>query len=113
MTLDVSLLQVLEHASGPLLGCILTNNAAMQDPSESSAGPFEDEQTRVFYETLPDLRGTIPGALLGSQPSSEARPSDEHSHTEDGGEDAKDADAAGARVRNNAAGWEFPPDHER
>ena len=32
---------------------------------EASGGPFEDPETRYFYETLPDLRGIIPAVLLG------------------------------------------------
>ena len=53
-------------------------------------GPFEDEQTRVFYETLPDLRATIPSALLGDtaqgdQPSRSQGPSRDQP---DAGDDA-------------------------
>ncbi|DBA81963.1 TPA: hypothetical protein ACH3X1_007672 [Trebouxia sp. C0004] len=31
----------------------------------TTAGPFEDEDTRAFYESLPDVRAVVPAVLLG------------------------------------------------
>lgn len=38
----------------------------------AAAGPFEDEETRAFYESLPDLRAVVPAVLLGDKPADEA-----------------------------------------
>lgn len=35
-----------------------------QDAEDFSGGVFEDEDTRTFYEVLPDLRFLVPGAML-------------------------------------------------
>ncbi|KAK9868805.1 hypothetical protein WJX84_002149 [Apatococcus fuscideae] len=45
------------------------------------SGPFEDEESRLFYESLPDLRAVVPGVLLGNQNVSESKP-DEDTSTE-------------------------------
>ena len=38
----------------------------MQETDDgAAAGPFEDEDTRAFYESLPDVRGIVPAILLG------------------------------------------------
>ena len=31
-----------------------------------STGPFEDEETRALYESLPDVRAVVPAVLLGA-----------------------------------------------
>ena len=31
-----------------------------------ASGPHEDEESRLFYESLPDLRAVVPGVALGS-----------------------------------------------
>lgn len=36
-----------------------------QDAEDFSGGVFEDEDTRTFYEVLPDLRFLVPGAAAG------------------------------------------------
>lgn len=38
----------------------------------AAAGPFEDEETRAFYESLPDLRAVVPAVLLGDKAPDEA-----------------------------------------
>ena len=38
----------------------------------AAAGPFEDEETRAFYESLPDLRAVVPAVLLGDKTAEEA-----------------------------------------
>lgn len=38
----------------------------------AAAGPFEDEETRAFYESLPDLRAVVPAVLLGDKTPDEA-----------------------------------------
>lgn len=44
----------------------------VQEIDDSAAtGPFEDEDTRAFYESMPDLRAVVPAVLLG-----EAAPAD-------------------------------------
>ena len=39
----------------------------VQDAEDFSGGLFEDEDTRVFYEVLPDLRPLMPGAMLSQE----------------------------------------------
>ena len=36
-----------------------------QEDNTAGSGCFEDEETRLFYESLPDLRAVVPGVLLG------------------------------------------------
>lgn len=39
---------------------------SLQEADDSAvAGPFEDEDTRAFYESLPDVRAVVPAVLLG------------------------------------------------
>lgn len=38
----------------------------MQEGEDFSTGPFEDEETRALYESLPDIRGVVPALLLGT-----------------------------------------------
>lgn len=37
----------------------------LQAPDASASAPFEDAETKAFYESLPDLRGSTPAVLLG------------------------------------------------
>ncbi len=41
----------------------------MQHGEAVSSGPFEDEETKALYESLPDIRALVPALLLG--PASE------------------------------------------
>jgi regulator of nonsense transcripts 2 len=36
-----------------------------QHQEDFSAGPFEDEEARAFYASLPDVRALVPALLLG------------------------------------------------
>ncbi|KAL0026394.1 hypothetical protein WJX79_005678 [Trebouxia sp. C0005] len=38
----------------------------------ATAGPFEDEDTRAFYESLPDVRAVVPAVLLGETAPADA-----------------------------------------
>ncbi|CAL8462985.1 g2519 [Coccomyxa elongata] len=45
-----------------------------QEGEDLSTGPFEDEETRALYESLPDIRALVPALLLGTaegQPTAE------------------------------------------
>ena len=42
----------------PMVPCLW-----LQDAEDFSGGVFEDEDTRTFYEVLPDLRFLVPGAV--------------------------------------------------
>ena len=68
--------------------------AALQDSHEAYTGPFEDEQTRVVYETLPDLRATIPSALLGDTAQGD-QPSSSQGHSSDQPDAGDGADLPG------------------
>lgn len=48
----------------------------MQDNEDLSGGLFEDEDTRVFYEELPNLVELVPGAALPVPQPSSPRPID-------------------------------------
>ncbi|KAK9907680.1 hypothetical protein WJX75_008040 [Coccomyxa subellipsoidea] len=37
-----------------------------QEGEDFSTGPFEDEETRALYESLPDIRGVVPALLLST-----------------------------------------------
>lgn len=39
--------------------------ARVQHQEDFSAGPFEDEEARAFYASLPDVRALVPALLLG------------------------------------------------
>ena len=39
---------------------------AVQEGEDFSTGPFEDEETRALYESLPDIRAVVPALLLGT-----------------------------------------------
>ncbi|KAL3151997.1 hypothetical protein ABBQ32_001118 [Trebouxia sp. C0010 RCD-2024] len=45
-------------------GCITILTGRDTDDT-APAGPFEDEDTRAFYESMPDLRAVVPAVLLG------------------------------------------------
>lgn len=49
------------HTEKPILGCDVQDEDAA-----AGGGPFEDEDSRLFYESLPDLRAVVPGVALGS-----------------------------------------------
>ena len=52
---------------------LATEDSCPQEVDEAAAaGPFEDEETRAFYESLPDLRAVVPAVLLGDKPADEA-----------------------------------------
>lgn len=38
----------------------------VQEGEDLSTGPFEDEETRALYESLPDIRALVPALLLGT-----------------------------------------------
>ena len=77
--------------------------AALQDSHEAYTGPFEDEQTRVFYETLPDLQATIPSALLGDTAQG-PQPSRSQGHTSDQPDAGDGADIPGELTAQSC--WE-------
>ena len=37
----------------------------MQHGEAVNSGPFEDEETKALYESLPDIRALVPALLLG------------------------------------------------
>ena len=52
----------------------------IQETDDSAAaGPFEDEDTRAFYESMPDLRAVVPAVLLGEVAPADASDQNESS----------------------------------
>lgn len=52
----------------------------IQETDDSAAaGPFEDEDTRAFYESMPDLRAVVPAVLLGEATPADASDQNESS----------------------------------
>eukprot|EP01104_Vermistella_antarctica_P003609 TRINITY_DN1384_c0_g2_i1.p1 TRINITY_DN1384_c0_g2~~TRINITY_DN1384_c0_g2_i1.p1 ORF type:complete len:1138 (-),score=443.59 TRINITY_DN1384_c0_g2_i1:824-4237(-) len=59
---------------------------------EKDLGPFDDEDTRSFYEDIPDLRQLVPGVLLGVKQAAKApKPDDEDDDGDAADADGKDA----------------------
>jgi len=54
-----------EDEGGADGGLELYKESTGDDDGENALGPFDDEETRSFYCTLPDMVTTIPPALLG------------------------------------------------
>ena len=81
----------------------------LQEMEDSAAaGPFEDEDTRAFYESMPDLRAVVPAVLLG-----EVAPTDA-SDQQDASLDAGDSLLPDATVSEQAdadAGEAFATAH--
>jgi regulator of nonsense transcripts 2 len=61
-----------------------------QESEGLGGSPFEDEETRSFYETLPDLRAVVPAILLGDKP--EEKP-EEAPRAPDSGQEAGPAES--------------------
>ena len=66
MCVSVSLLQWAVRASMPgkdasWQECL----GPLQHGDAVSSGPFEDEETKALYESLPDIRALVPALLLG------------------------------------------------
>ncbi len=77
----------------------------MQHGEPVSTGPFEDEETKALYESLPDIRAMVPALLLGT--TSEQKEADgEPGHAADDepqlvpGEEAAASSVAPAHVSN-------------
>eukprot|EP01116_Phalansterium_solitarium_P000218 TRINITY_DN10128_c0_g1_i1.p1 TRINITY_DN10128_c0_g1~~TRINITY_DN10128_c0_g1_i1.p1 ORF type:complete len:1390 (-),score=694.08 TRINITY_DN10128_c0_g1_i1:248-4417(-) len=67
-------------------GVVVKDTAALSEPL------FDDEETRSFYEDLPDLRAVLPGVLFGdAQPKGEQGPAEEKKDDKDGKEEPKAA----------------------
>lgn len=73
----------------------------LQDAEDFSGGVFEDEDTRTFYEVLPDLRFLVPGAVIDAastetvEGAADAAHAQKGSAPEDGqADEAEDTDAA-------------------
>lgn len=47
--------------------CFAAHFLLQEVDDAAAAGPFEDEETRAFYESLPDLRAVVPAVLLGDK----------------------------------------------
>jgi len=59
------------------------------DGGEDSFGPFDDEETRVFYCDIPDLLTTVPPGLLGISPEEIERRKEENLRKYGSGFDAE------------------------
>ncbi|KAK9806738.1 hypothetical protein WJX72_000988 [[Myrmecia] bisecta] len=77
-----------------------------RDLSETAMGPFEDEETRAFYKSLPDLQVLVPGELLDDAAADTVSASAIESST--AASAATDGEAAGTAVAaaGGAAGGE-------
>lgn len=47
-----------------------------QEDITAGSGYFEDEETRLFYESLPDLRAVVPGVVLSTNSGDDRADSD-------------------------------------
>lgn len=52
------------------------STSAEAEGAEAPGGLFDDEDTRAFYESFPDLRAMVPAALLGGPAASGATAAD-------------------------------------
>ncbi len=76
----------------------------MQEGEDLSTGPFEDEETRALYESLPDIRALVPALLLWTaegQPTAEEEGPEMPMETE-APADSTPADAGAADSRPEA-----------
>lgn len=85
-----SLAEVLERNLPELKSVSITRLSGAEDlpskdsgPAPESSSPFEDEETRAFYESLPDLRELVPAVLLGTVSASSKPPSEPSTGVED------------------------------
>lgn len=77
---------------------------SVQEGEDLSTGPFEDEETRALYESLPDIRALVPALLLGTaegQPAAEEEGAEQPMETE-ASADTTSADAGAADSRAEA-----------
>lgn len=92
----------------------------------ADGSPFEDDWSRTFYETLPDLRALLPGVLLQPSGNSEeakarssatkdsaANASADASADAHGGDDSGRKDAAAAVVQGEASERGVSAEEER
>ncbi len=74
----------------------------MQEGEDFSTGPFEDEETRALYDSLPDIRALVPALLLGTaeaQQTAEEDAAEQPMEVEASRADrAADAGAAGTQI---------------
>lgn len=49
------------------IGIISDNGSKFRDDSGANLGPWEDEETKFFYENIVDLKDFVPGILLGER----------------------------------------------
>lgn len=76
----------------------------MQEGEDFSTGPFEDEETRALYESLPDIRGVVPALLLGT---TEAQLTGEEEGAEQAMETSVENGAPNASAAENTAGNQY------
>lgn len=76
------------------IGVILDggSNRAGRDDSSTNLGPWEDEETKFFYESIVDLKDFVPGILLGEKQKDETEGAGEASKDE--GDNAEKEDEA-------------------
>ena len=75
----------------------------MQHGDAVSSGPFEDEETKALYESLPDIRALVPALLLGTASEQQDGADAEPDQVQDGqpkpkGIEADSASSARAEV---------------
>ncbi|BDA48017.1 Regulator of nonsense transcripts 2 [Coccomyxa sp. Obi] len=76
-----------------------------QEGEDLSTGPFEDEETRALYASLPDIRALVPALLLGTaegQQTTEEEGPEQPMETEASASDKMPADAGAADSRSEA-----------
>lgn len=67
----------------------------MQHGEAVSTGPFEDEESKALYESLPDIRALVPALLLGAtSDQQEAEPEPDQAAPDAPQSDDAKADAA-------------------
>ena len=75
----------------------------MQEGADLSTGPFEDEETRALYESLPDIRALVPALLLGTGEGQQAA-------EEEGPEQPMETDASADNVSADAGAADSRPE---
>ena len=65
---------------------------AMQHGDAVTSGPFEDEETKALYESLPDIRALVPALLLGPASEQQEAADAEPDQAQDGDPKAHDTE---------------------
>lgn len=95
-----------------LRGCTLNRFSTLQE--NSILGPYDDEETRSFYASLPDLKALVPAILFSKAQEADAKEdkaakeeSQEKDSKEDGSSAGKDTEAGDGERNENSVDEEM------